>query len=212
MSTRQQIHRDDLEIVALVVGGDEAAADAFARTYSERFKYLARRRGVPPEDCPDVAQEAMLVALDQMRRGLFRGEGQLGAWLARIINGEIANYWRKWKGVAMVRLDEPEVYIALAETLTAPMSNYELYSIVWEALQAMPAQHCIILLMKRTEDLTLEEISRMLGITIGQAGGRLYAAEEMFRRRFQGATIRRERPAREALTPAITGAEEVSDE
>jgi len=49
-------------------------------------------------------------------------------------------------------------------------------------LLELPAQLRAILLLNRTEGYTLEEISRALEMTIGQASKRLYKAEEMFRR------------------------------
>ncbi|MDQ3012579.1 MAG: hypothetical protein M3X11_17945, partial [Acidobacteriota bacterium] len=85
MSALQLVHPEDIALVARIAAGDEAAEDEFARWFSERFEYLAHCSRVPRQDCQDVAQEAMLAALCQMRRGVFRGESQLGHWLARIV-------------------------------------------------------------------------------------------------------------------------------
>lgn len=185
MSTLQSFHPEDLALVACIVGGDEAAANLFARQFSERFEYLARRAGVPAQDCQDVAQEAMLAALTQMQRGLFRGESRLGHWLARIVHGKAMDYWRERHlplGAVVVALDEPGELHDTVEAMPSPMTDYELIACVHEALKTLSRQHRVILLLKRTEGFTLEEISRMLEMTTGQVSGKLYAAEGMFRR------------------------------
>jgi hypothetical protein len=77
---------------------------------------------------------------------------------------------------------EEDEWHDFAEMLPAPMTDYELILWVREALKTLPSQHRFILLMNRSVGYTLEEISRALEMTIGQASGKLYAAEDMFRR------------------------------
>jgi len=182
MSVLQPVHSEDLAMVACIVRGDEVAMDEFARKFSRRFEYLARCAGIPAQDCQDIAQEAMLAALDQIRRGVFRGEGPFGGWLARIVRGKAMDYWRERRGAAAVTLDEPGEANDILEAMPAPMSDYELIACVHETLRTLPRQHRVILLLKRTEGYTLQEISRMLEMTTNQVSGKLYVAEEMFRR------------------------------
>jgi RNA polymerase sigma factor (sigma-70 family) len=204
MSAVQPIQPEDLALVTCIIAGDEGAEDQFARQFFERFIYLARRSGVPLRDCQDVAQEAMLAALDQIRRGVFRNEGQFGHWLARIVRGKAMDYWRKQHspaGATVIPLDEPGEVQDAIEAITSPMSDYELIACVRETLQMLPRQHRVILLLKRTEGFTLEEISRMLEMTMGQVSGKLYAAEEMFRRGLGAERTPAERTARISLPP-----------
>jgi RNA polymerase sigma-70 factor (ECF subfamily) len=189
MHTLQPVHSEDLSLVARIVSGDEIAADEFARHFSERFAYLAHRNGIPVQDCEDVAQEAMLTAMGEMQRGLFRGEGKLGSWLARIFYGTMMDYYRARKGAVVVTLDDDGAVLNAVEAMPAPMTDYETIAIVHEAVGSLPPQHRAILLYKRTEGYTLKEISQMLEMTIGQVRDKLYAAEEMVRRR-----LRNERP------------------
>lgn len=180
-STLRPVHSEDLALVASIIGGDEAAADEFARQFSEKFEYLAHRAGVPAQDCQDVAQEAMLAALGQMKRGVFRGESKLGGWLAQIVHGKVMDYWRERPGASVIALDEPGELHDFVEAIPSPMTDYELVTCVHETLKTLPRQHRVILILKRTEGFTLEEISHMLEMTLAQVSGKLYAAEEMFR-------------------------------
>jgi DNA-directed RNA polymerase specialized sigma24 family protein len=60
----------------------------------------------------------------------------------------------------------------------------------------LPAQLRIILLLNRVGGYTIEEISRAFGMTRGQVSGRLYKAEEMFRRLIGGEARPREEAGR----------------
>jgi RNA polymerase sigma-70 factor (ECF subfamily) len=185
MSTLQPVCHEDSALVARITAGDEAAEEEFARKYSERFRYLAHYARVPWQDCQDVAQEALIAALGQMRRGLFRGDSQLGHWLVRIVHGKAMDYWRQRHAGSVVALDEPGELRDFVEGIPAPMTDYELTAHVRETLKTLPAQHQVILLLKRTYGYKIEEIGQMLEMTAGQVSWRLYAAEEMFRQRLR---------------------------
>lgn len=182
-------HPEDSALALRIVGGDEDAAEEFGRQYLERFAHLARRVGVPPQDCQDVAQEALLTALSQMQRGLFRGESALGTWLEKIVSGKIVEYWRmqaRHGGVVTIpesdEADEVEARRTFYDGALVRLASGHVVAMVRETLRLMPARYRAVLLLKRTEGYTIEELSRAMEMTMGQVARRLYTAEEMFRR------------------------------
>jgi len=204
MSIHRPQHPDDLTLVGRIVGGDEDAAQEFAQTYTKKFEYMARRAGIPHQDCQDVAQNALLDAFGQMRRRLYRGECKLATWLSRIIHGKIVEYYRKRPVGVIKRLDDGNLEKEIAETPLMRAADAEIVVIVRETLLRMPALHRMILLLKRNEGYTLEEISRMSDMTVAQVGNRLYAAEEMFRRCLGGRAQSVGNTNRRALLPGDT--------
>ncbi len=182
-------HPEDLELMARIVNGDGDAADEFGRQYLERFVHLARRAGVPSQDWHDVAQEALLVAIGQMQRGLFRGESNLGTWLEKIVVGKIVEYWRKRSKhsalipiVTNAEVEEAEARGIIQDAALAIPATEEEAAMVNETLRLMPARYRVVLLLKHNKGCTIEELSRAMEMTMGQVGRRLYTAEEMFRR------------------------------
>ncbi|MGH9840904.1 MAG: RNA polymerase sigma factor [Blastocatellia bacterium] len=198
-------HPDDLALVERIVGGDEEAAEAFGRQYQKRFAYLARRAGVPRQDCEDVAQEVWLAAIGQMQRGKFHGESGLGTWLDGITQHKIADYWRSRaradRFAPITSPDQTDDATASGELVEAVPQNLEsevevhLVLQVREALKRMPPPERALLLLKLLEGYTIEEISRATGLTVNQVGGRLFRAEERFRRLLRGETTGRRRAA-----------------
>ncbi len=179
---------NDHLLAALSGSGDEAAAEEFGKRAQAWFTQAARRAGIPAQDCDDVAQEALLAALGQLRRGLFRGDSSLDTWLARILRGKIADYWRArgHGGLSLTSADEAELLAQGAELSRAADCDYSLVVSVHEVLRELPRPHRVILLLNRTGGYTIEEISRGAGLTPGQVSARLYAAEGMFRRLLGG--------------------------
>ncbi len=181
-------HTEDLALVSRIVSGDENAADEFGRYYMERFIHLARRAGIPSQDCRDVAQEALVTAISQMQRVLFRGESSLGTWLEKIIRGKIAEYWRKRSnrgGSASLKSDNRGDEFAEIEDkhkeLIWPALDEETILGVHKALRLMPVRYRVLLLLKHNVGYTIDEISREMDLTMGQVSRRLYTAEDMFR-------------------------------
>lgn len=186
MPTLQPIHSEDSALVARIASGDQIAENEFVHKYFEHYEYLARRYRIPEADCQDVAQETLITAFSQMQRGLFRGDCKLATWLGRIFHGTMVNYRRKQKGVALVTLDEPGKIRDEVEARPSRRYDYELQAIVHETVASLPQPHRTILLFIRNEGYKPEEFSRVSEMPVGQVRNKLYAAEEMFRRRLSG--------------------------
>lgn len=176
---------DDLDFVRRIIQGDEIAAEQFILKYRPRFIRIAWRRRIPDQDCQDIAQEALLNSLRQMRDGLYRGDSSLGTWLERIISGAIADYFRKVCKDPPLKLMEDGEALPLDSLPGSFGNSLETAMMVREVLLDLPSESKIILLLKHTEGYTLREIAEMLGMTIGQASGKLYLAQQRFRERLE---------------------------
>src|SRR2546422_10595324 len=88
----------DLELAAGVASGDVSATEAFVEYFKPRLMTVARKRKVLWQDCEEVAQTALVTAIDELRRNLFLGEAKLASWLYRIVEGKIADYHRTAAG------------------------------------------------------------------------------------------------------------------
>ncbi|MBM3768454.1 MAG: hypothetical protein FJW32_23990 [Acidobacteria bacterium] len=62
----------------LILAGDRAAEEEFARQYHPRLLAMASARLRAPELARDIAQEAVMEALQSLRRGMLREPEKLG--------------------------------------------------------------------------------------------------------------------------------------
>jgi RNA polymerase sigma factor (sigma-70 family) len=221
MPTQPPVYSDDLELVARIVSGNEEAADEFAHSYYGLFEHLARRSKIPPDDSRDVAQEALIDAYRQLRRGSFQGKSSLGTWAGKIIKGKIADYWRKQSRSLESEItpapstaeegDDPwECLIRIIPDLAAA-TDPDIRLDVIAALKKMETLYRVILLLNRTLGYTIEEISRMThltnGLTPSQIAARLVTAQKMFRRLLAGYEGKPGASLINALPVAASGAE-----
>ena len=111
--------------------------------------YRAAFHAAPsPQDAEDVAQEVFEALLRSGKR--FREPEHLRAWLLRVT----INCAKKLHAAPWRRRTEP-----LSETLEAPSPEGEA---LWEELRRLPDKYRTVLHLYYYEDMTTEEIARLL--------------------------------------------------
>lgn len=182
------LNPDDLTLTTGIAAGDQAATDLFAQKFRPRLILVARRRNVPAVDCEDVAHEALLSAIDQLRRGLFRGDSSLGTWLERILGGKIADYWRKLPGHSTLEATATpgNDFQGSYEQLAFAPDDQVLRTMVREGLSRMSARHRHVLLLNQRDGYTTKEISQQLGWPEGTVGRVLAEAKQIFKELITG--------------------------
>src|ERR1035441_10612658 len=164
-----------------IVAGDDDAVELLCERYQARFEFICHRRGVPRNDCPDVALEALAAAAFQIRDGRFRQESSLETWLRRILQFKIADYWRrKGREVASVAIESCDPGGKGADVLV-DARDPELPIAVEEALAALPDEHRLLLLLNAMEGYTTKEIAGLVGRSEGRGGALLAEAKDRFR-------------------------------
>lgn len=83
----------DLDLVALAATGGREAFGELVRRHGGAVRALLRRMGANSALADDLAQDAFLVAFEQIAE--FRGEGAFQAWVKRIAARLYVKRWRK---------------------------------------------------------------------------------------------------------------------
>ncbi len=83
----------DLDLVALTAAGERAAFGELVRRHGSAVRGLLRRMGADGAGADDVAQDAFLVAFEQIAE--FRGEGAFRGWVCRIAARLYVRRWRR---------------------------------------------------------------------------------------------------------------------
>lgn len=122
------------------------------------------------EDCRDAMQEAALKAWE--KRHTLREERYFATWLTRILLNECYGIQRRRKRI--VPLEE------IAEPVVPPKD--QTLSI---ALQSLPEQLRLPLVMHALEGMTYEEIARALRISKATVTGRIQRAKKQLRKELE---------------------------
>jgi RNA polymerase sigma-70 factor (ECF subfamily) len=174
------IIESDREILEEYSAGESSrAATALVRKY-QKFVYATAYRFLKThDDADDAAQEAFIKAITSLNK--FRGDSSLKTWLYRITVNVCKNYLRKKKLTSMFRGydDQPDAYIDIPDAAPDPLGEVERNEFrqeFFKALAKLPDKQRETFALKYFEEMKYEEISDMLGTSVGGLKANYYQA------------------------------------
>jgi len=178
-------------LVKKAQNNDLSAFEELVRLYQNKVYALCANLTGNRDDAQDLAQEAFIRAYRAM--GSFRNEADFGTWLHRIAVNVCLNHRRKNGGRQTLSLDEPhrdddggeiqrEVAAEDGDPLQA-LEEKEFRGLVRAALNELSEEHRTALVLREIEGYSYEEVSRMLGCSLGTVKSRLSRAREAMKRR-----------------------------
>lgn len=178
-------------LVKRAQNNDLAAFEELVQLYQNKVYALCVHLAGNHADAQDLAQEALIRAYRSL--GSFRNEADFGTWLHRITVNVWLNFRRKNSGRVPLSLDDPyvdssggEVRREVADSDGDPLQELEdkeFRRLVRAALDDLSGEHRAVLVLRDIEGYSYEEVSQMLGCSLGTVKSRLSRAREMMRRR-----------------------------
>ena len=169
---------------------EDAAYDELVRTYHASIFHVAYRMLGDAGDASDAVQEIFVKVFKNIQG--FRGDSALKTWIFRIALSEILNRLRWWKRrfrSSTVSLDEkPEENrspIQIADLRPSPhqvLESKEREQAIQQALTRLSGEHRSILILRDIEGFSYNEISDVLGVSIGTVKSRLARARADMRK------------------------------
>ena len=189
MARRTPSPRNEALLARLRVGED-TAFEELVRAYTSRLLAVARRILGSQEEAKDAVQETFLAAFQSLDR--FRGEANLGTWLSRIAVNQCLMKLRSRRRKPEQSIEDllptflPDGHqvreTALWEVSTdTQVERNEVFALVRQAIDQLPANYRTVLLLRDIEELSTEEVARMLGVTANTIKVRLHRARQALR-------------------------------
>ncbi|CAM4148785.1 RNA polymerase sigma-70 factor, ECF subfamily [Pedobacter westerhofensis] len=133
--------------------------------YQEKIYWHVRRLVIDHDDADDLVQEVFIKVWKSLAK--FRNDSKLYTWIYRIATNESITFLNKKKQRNQTPLDE--VSEELSESLVA--SSYfngdKIQMKLQQALLTLPEKQRLIFNMKYYDDLKYDEISAILGTSVG---------------------------------------------
>ncbi|HOV79173.1 MAG TPA: sigma-70 family RNA polymerase sigma factor [Bacillota bacterium] len=176
-------------LVKRAKNNDLAAFEELVRLYQDRVYALCLQLSGHRDDAQDLAQETFVRAYRALSG--FRNEAEFGTWLHRIAVNVWLNFRRRNGREFQLSLDEPlrtadggELLRGVAGTDGDPLralEEKEMGELVRAALKDLSEEHRVVLVLREMEGYTYEEVSRLLGCSLGTVKSRLSRAREAIR-------------------------------
>jgi len=160
-------HINEADIIARLraPATQRAAFTEVVNAYSESLYRTIRKMVLSHDDANDLLQDTFLKAWSNLDS--FRGEAKLSTWMHKIAVNECITFLNKQRAQYNVPLDDTDVY--LLETLKADeyFDGDELDLKLQKAVLSLPEKQRIVFNMKYYEDMKYEDMSEVLGTSVG---------------------------------------------
>lgn len=141
------------------------AFEWIVNTYKEQLYYQIRRMVLSHEDADDLLQNTFIKAWNNLE--YFWGEAKLSTWLYRIALNECLNFLNKQRAQKHLSIEESEANL-LNQLESDPYFDGDQTQLLFEkAIQTLPEKQRIIFHLKYFQDMKYNEISEIMGTSIG---------------------------------------------
>lgn len=161
---------------------------AFASLYTEHSQaiyYLALRLLGDPERAQDAAHDVFLKAFRKLNQ--FRGEAAPRTWLYRIAINHCHNLRQSWQERHIFSNADEAVWegaVARTDSPLRVLETKELGQRIQAALEALPEEYRLLLLLVADEHLSYEEVGTLTEQTADAVRGKLHRARKAFAHHF----------------------------
>jgi len=156
----------------------------FAELYSEHSRaiyYLCLRLLSDPERAEDATHDVFLKAFRKM--GQFRGESSWRTWLYRIAINHCRNLQAAWHERHMVSNVDDAVWETTPAQADSPLRVLEIKELgqrIQKALDGLPPEYRLLLLLVADEQLTYEQVGALTEQSADAVRGKLHRARKAF--------------------------------
>ena len=181
---KSSVNTEEANLIRRVCRGERESFYALVQPYQRALFVAALAILKNPADAEEVTQEAVLKAL--LNLVSFRGESKFSTWLIQITINEARLKLRNDRRHLYDSVDEPIVgqggepfrkeFADLRHLPSDALQRKELREALQRGLASLPPKYRVVLILRDVEDLTIQETSRVLGISPGSVKTRLLRA------------------------------------
>lgn len=173
----------DKKLVKKALKGDGHAFESIVKKYQKQLYFTIRKIVSGHEDTDDVLQDTFIKAFNRL--DTYKAEYPFYPWLHRIAVNTAINHYKK-KGTHKESsldemLDEGNPFPAKHRNPQRELEQNELNEQVKFALEKLPIDQKVVFLLRTSDELSYEEISTHLNISIGTVMSRLSRARGKLR-------------------------------
>ena len=133
--------------------------------YQQKIYWHIRRMVINHDDADDLIQETFVKVWKNLAN--FRSDSQLYTWIYRIATNECLSFLKKKQLKNNVPFDEVSSELAESLTAAAYFDGNKIELKLQQALLTLPQKQRLVFNMKYYDDMKYEEISEVLGTSVG---------------------------------------------
>lgn len=182
----------DRRLLEALRRGEPTSTERLVETYGDRAYRLAARITGSAQDAEEVVQDALWTVVRKIET--FRGESAFGSWLYRIVANAAYQKLRGRRGRANdLSLDDVLPVFGADDRHAAPLTDWsplvedpsrrtELRAALTEAMDALPDDYRVAIVLVDIEGLSTAEVAQTLRLTLANVKSRVHRARLFLRK------------------------------
>lgn len=160
---------DSTLVNKLQKGDTSALAQLYQRYFDRLYSFVFHQVGRNREVTEDIVQEVFLKSITSAKR--FKGHSSFYTWLCAIAHHKIADFYRtknRYLGIegtgvepSLTELHDPREHST--SSVEADVEHLENHHLIEQVLMRLPWQYREVLVLKYVEELSVFEISQIMG-------------------------------------------------
>ena len=154
---------------------------ALYEEHSRPIYYLTLRFLADPQKAEDATHDVFLKAFRRLDQ--FRGEASIRTWLYRIAINHCQNLRQSWQNRNIQTSADDALWEGAAAGTDSPLQALETKELgqrILTALDALPDEYSLLLLLVADEELSYEEVAALLDQSTDAVRGKLHRARKAF--------------------------------
>lgn len=141
------------------------AFEQVVKAYSEQLYWQIRHMVLSHDDANDLLQNTFIKAWSNLE--YFRGDARLSTWLYRIAFNECLNFLNRQRAQDQLSIDDTEAVMVNKLESDPYFDGDETQKLFQKAILQLPEKQRIIFNLKYFQEMKYEEISEILGTSVG---------------------------------------------
>ncbi len=176
---------NDAKVIEKILKGETSYFEVLVLKYQNKLYATILNITKNSHTTEDIVQEAFLKSFQKL--DTLREKNQFYPWLKRIaINMALLTFEKNKRMVDVTTDDDSYDFFDNISTKESPESeilNEELKKYVRKYVDSLPDKLRVVIILREVEDLSYEEISKILKIPVGTVRSRLFNARQFIKQR-----------------------------
>ena len=141
------------------------AFNLLLKKYQQKIYWHVRRMVIDHDDADDLVQDVFIKVWKNLPG--FRNDAQLYTWMYRIATNECITFLNKKKQKNNISLDDVDYELADKLSSSDQYTGDQIQKKLQQAILTLPDKQRLVFNMKYFDDMKYEEISDVLGTSVG---------------------------------------------
>jgi len=167
----------DQELVASYLNGENTSFEMLLERHKSRVFAFIMSKVKNRDIAEDIFQDTFIKVINSLQKGKYNEEGKFLPWMMRISHNLVIDYFRKESKMRNIRpSDEFNIFDIIhdgSRRQDEEMIRKRVHSDLNKLIQYLPEDQMEVLKMRYFEEMSFKQISRITGVSINTALGRM---------------------------------------